>query len=120
MEKKYCQSSPKQRPGVGSNVDTRNVSCATRGGELPNCTQSNGVYESICTVCNPEATKKGELEHVKEGALSLFVGESSRSIQERAKDESHMHKHQALRHPYLVFAVLLIFEHVQKKHGKKM
>ena len=45
---------------------------------------------------------------MKEGAPSLYVGESSRSIQERAKEhwgaarrkeeDSHMHKHQTLVH----------------------
>ena len=62
------------------------ITCNQGGEELPNCTQSNVVYESICTVCNPGATKKGELVDVKKGPPSLYVGESSRSIQERAKE----------------------------------
>ena len=76
---------------------------------MPDCTRSSVVYESICMVCNPSAKNKGELKEVKEGAPSLYVGESSRSIQERAVEhwgaarrgekESHMCKHQALEHP---------------------
>ena len=48
------------------------------------------------------------LQSVKEGAPSIYVGETSRSIQERAlehlgaarrkQDDSHMHKHQLLEH----------------------
>ena len=67
------------------------------------------VYESICVQCNPTVTKKGELRTVKEGAPSLYVGESSRSVQERAMEhwsaarredkDSHMHKHQCMEHP---------------------
>ena len=84
------------------------VTCNQPGEELPNCTKSSVVYESICIACNPNATKKGELMEVKEGAPSIYVGETSRSIQERAlehlgaarrKDtDSHINKHQVLEH----------------------
>ena len=60
------------------------ITCNQGGEELPNCTQSSIVYESVCTLCNPGVVKKGELEKVKDGHPSLYVGESSRSIQERA------------------------------------
>ena len=66
------------------------------------------VYESICVTCNPGATRKGELETVKEGAPSIYVGETSRTVQERAMehlgaarrktDDSHMYKHQMMEH----------------------
>ena len=66
------------------------------------------LYENICVQCNPGAVKKGELEQVKEGAPSLYVGETSRSIQERAREhwgalrrgdeDSHMRRHQLLAH----------------------
>ena len=58
------------------------------------------MYESNCTLCNPTAIKKGELDKVKDGHQSLYVGETSRSIQERTvehlgearrcEEESHM------------------------------
>ena len=66
------------------------------------------VYESICVACNPSAPNKGELKSTKEGAPSLYVGETSRSVQERAmehfgaarrqEEDSHMYKHQRLEH----------------------
>ena len=60
--------------------------------------------------CNLSATNKRGLKDVKQGAPSLYVGESSRSIQERALDDwaaarrrdsdSHMRKHQDMEHPW--------------------
>ena len=50
---------------------------------MPDCTRASVVYESVCVYCNPMAASKGELKEVKEGGPSLYVGESSRSIQER-------------------------------------
>ena len=96
------------------------VTCHQGGEELPNCTRSGVVYESICTTCNPDALKKGELEKMREGPPSLYVGETSRSIQERAREhwgaatrgeeESHMVRHQALVHegvpPVFLFKVI--------------
>ena len=85
------------------------VTCNQGGEEIPDCTRASLVYESICVKCNPTATAKGELRDVKEGGPSLYVGESSRSIQERALEhwdaarrgdsDSHMRKHQDLEHP---------------------
>ena len=85
---------------------TECITCTQGGEELPDCTRGSIVYESICLECNPGATSKGELDKPKKGAPSLYVGESSRSIQERAKEhwgdavkqdkKSHMVKHQAL------------------------
>ena len=66
------------------------------------------MYESICVTCNPTAPNKGELEKVKEGVSSIYVGETSRSIQERAmehlgasrrrEEDSHMFKHRQREH----------------------
>ena len=84
------------------------ITCNQEGEELPNCTRAGVVYESICVDCNPGATKKGELENMKDGNPSLYVGESSRSIQERAgehwgaarrgDEDNHMVRHQAQEH----------------------
>ena len=66
------------------------------------------MYENICSECNPGADKKGELKQIKEGAPSLYVGETSRTIFERSKEhwggaramsmKNHMFKHQVLEH----------------------
>ena len=103
-------SFPQTRTWSGSKCGREDcITCNQEGEELPECTRRSVVYESICTTCNPRATKKGELEEVIKGAPSLYVGESSRSVQERAgehwgaarrgEDESHMVRHQKQVHP---------------------
>ena len=90
--------------------------------EIPDCTRRNIVYESICTKCQPEAKKPGSLDyHEKTKTPSIYVGETSRSIYERAgehwagykkrKTDSHIWKHHLLHHgsqgePEMVFKVL--------------
>ena len=69
---------------------------------------SSVVYESVCKPCNPGCTGKGEVEYQGEKQPSLYVGETSRTIQERAVEQwgqarrgdlkSHMVRHQALQH----------------------
>ena len=66
------------------------------------------MYENICSLCNPEATKKGDLKEQKGEQPSLYVGESSRSIKERSQEhwaawgrreeKGHITKHQYLHH----------------------
>ena len=83
------------------------VTC-TQGAEvLPPCTRKSLVYENVCRLCNPGATSKGELEGVNPTIPSIYVGETSRTVQERAvehwsaargsnnqkKETSHMRTH---------------------------
>ena len=85
------------------------VTCTQEGEDKPNCTRTGIVYESICYKCNPSALRKGELKNQESSAPSLYVGETSRSIQERAmehwngarkgEDKNHMTKHQLMEHP---------------------
>ena len=87
------------------------VDCVTymQGGEeKPSCTTRNLVYENICLKCNPEASKKGELVQHNTEVPSIYVGETSRSIKERAKEhwdsyrsknqDSHILKHHEIHH----------------------
>ena len=84
------------------------ITCNQEGEGAPQCTLSNVTYENICTKCNPSALKKGELKKVETEIPSLYVGETSRSIQERALEhwgdvrrgssKSHMLKHQSMEH----------------------
>ena len=108
--KNLLTSFPQTRTWSGSKCGRGDcITCNQEGEELPECTRRSVVYESICTACNPGATKKGELEEVMKGDPSLYVGESSRSVQERAgehwgaarrgEDESHMVRHQKQVHP---------------------
>ena len=84
------------------------VTCNQEGEEVPECTRSGIVYESVCIDCNPSATRRGELKDPESSKPTLYVGESSRTIQERASehwgaakrgdDRSHMVKHQTMEH----------------------
>ena len=84
------------------------ITCLQEGEEMPPCSRKNLVYENICLECNPGATKGGDLETLKEGAPSLYIGETSRSIFERSREHwegvrkgeegNHMVKHQKMEH----------------------
>ena len=97
------------------------TTCNQGGEEVAQCTLSGVTYENICTKCNPAALAKGELKEPRTGVPSLYVGETSRSIQERAEEhwgavrrgdtnKSHMLKHQAMEHngepPEFIFKVI--------------
>ena len=85
--------------------------CKQPGDKKEPCTTKNIVYESECSKCNPEGTRRvadrsGLAE--KGDKPSLYVGESSRSLKERAgehwadaegwKEECHMVEHQMMAH----------------------
>ena len=79
---------------------------------IPPCTRKSLVYENVCSTCNPGADAKKELENVDPTIPSIYVGETARTIQERAKehwsaargrtkkdtDGSHMWKHMEQYH----------------------
>ena len=92
------------------------ITCNQGLEDLPKCTRSNVVYENICNSCIPDAAKKGHLpDQDCTAPPSLYVGETSRSIQERGaarrkEDTSHMRRHQILEHggeePRFLFQVV--------------
>ena len=75
---------------------------------IPPCTQRSVVCEKVCWRCNPGAKEARELKDIKVDIPGLYVGETSRSIQERSGEywasyrtgssKSHMVKHQAMEH----------------------
>ena len=87
---------------------TECVTCLQDVEEMAPCTRKNLVYENICVQCNPGATKGGSLETLKEGAPSIYIGETSRTIFERSREHwdgvrkgeegNHMVKHQRMEH----------------------
>ena len=92
--------------------------------EIPDCTRRSIVYESIFKKCVPEATKPGPVEPIKVDTPCVYVGESSRSIAERAgehwdayrarKPDSHIWKHHLVHQegegePEMVFKVVGTF-----------
>ena len=71
------------------------------------CTRKSMVNENICGECNKGASGKDEVKMEDPDIPSIYVGESSRTIRERAKEHwgalrgnqkakegSHMYKHQ--------------------------
>ena len=45
------------------------------------------MYENICYKCNPSALNKGELKEQESNNVRLYMGESARSIEERANEQ---------------------------------
>ena len=90
-------------PWSGANCGREDCITCNQGGEnLPNCTKRNLLYESVCTDCNQGESRTEDIMD-RRAEPSIYVGETSRSIFERAKehcqdarlgtDESHMLKH---------------------------
>ena len=100
---------PNTNPWAGANCSrTDCVTCTQDCESKPDCMKRNLVYEHICTLCNPDAKKSGELETINLEVPSVYVGETARSIYERAKEhceafrsrdqDSHILKHWTLHH----------------------
>ena len=87
---------------------TECITCNQGSEHIPACTRTSVLYENICRVCNPKAGSKKDLQTINTEVPSVYVGESSRSIQERLLEhwrdwrqeskESHILKHQMLHH----------------------
>ena len=100
---------PCTNPWAGEHCTrTECVTCNQQAEERPDCFQRNLVYENICTLCNLEALKSGELKSINMDVPSVYIGETARSVQERAKEhwdsyrsrdkDSHILKHWQLHH----------------------
>ena len=84
------------------------ITCSQSTETLPPCTRVSVVYENHCTICNQEAGGTQEARTVENAPPSIYIGETSRSIQERAlehhadlrnkREKSHMYKHRVLHH----------------------
>ena len=106
----------------GSKCEREGCTTCSQGGEdLPDCKRRSIVYESICTKCNPGAKETGPLRVPETDVPSIYVGESARSIYERAGEhwrayykknpDSHIWKHHLIHHggegePEMRFKVL--------------
>ena len=109
----------------GSQCGREDCTTCTQGGEeIPDCTRRSVLYESICTKCNSGARDAGPLKVPNSDVPSIYVGESSRSIYERAGEhwrayqkkntDSHIWKHHLLHHngegePEMIFKVVGTF-----------
>ena len=69
----------------GAPCGRENCVTCTQGAEmLPPCKRKSLVYENVCSICNEGAGSKKELEKVDPLIPSIYVGETSRTVQERA------------------------------------
>ena len=110
----------------GSKCERDDCTTCTQGCEdLPDCTRRSIVYESICSRCNLGAKEPSPLKTVNKDVPSVYVGETSRSIYERAREhwnsykkrntDSHIWKHHLVHHggegePEMVFKVVGTFK----------
>ena len=102
----------KSNPWKGSACGRLDCITCNQGGEtLPDCTRRNVLYENVCQDCNPgeeKRAKKVEDLEDKGDVPSIYVGETSRSVKERALEhwsdfrsgdtDSHILKHWTLHH----------------------
>ena len=96
-----CTLLPYTNPWSGSDCNRRDCyTCGQGGDKLEDCKKRNILYESSCSGCRVPKTDGGSRK-LEKGAI--YVGESARSIYERAgehqrdamkeSDDSHMVKH---------------------------
>ena len=87
------------------------ITCNQGAEYITPCSRKSVVYENICAHCNQGAGAKEEIRDLDERIPSLYIGETSRTIQERglehwaayrgnkkSKEGSHIYKHQELQH----------------------
>ena len=96
------------------------VPCAQPDKKKLNCKKRNILYENRCTVCNQTDQKDGK--SLKDGK-GIYVGESSRSLYERAKEheadkqaqseDSHQIKHWLTEHQELLAPPRFHFKIIQ-------
>ena len=100
---------PNTNPWAGSHCSREDcITCNQGAEEIPDCKKRSLVYENICLECNPGAAKMGELKVPNMEVPSIYVGETARSVKERAKEhwedfksekpDSHILKHWAMHH----------------------
>ena len=109
---KLQQLLPNTNPWSGGVCGREDCVTCKQGGETKqDCYKRGVVYESSCNICNPEeGLKRTTGEGLADGREfpSIYVGESSRSLHERIKEDvkdmedreedSHMIKHWTNHH----------------------
>ena len=101
---------PNTNPWSGRDCGRQSCYTCAQGGEsLEDCKRRNILYESFCTTCNPDLQEKSFRKKKLNDVTGVYVGESGRSIFERAgehwtdrlnqKEDFHMIKHWVIDHP---------------------
>ena len=60
------------------------VPCSQADDHRLDCRKRNILYENVCQLCNPEEDSKKKKDDINR--KGVYVGESSRSMHERAKE----------------------------------
>jgi hypothetical protein len=102
---------PNTNPWSGAPCGRECIPCGQEGEKKQDCRKRNIIYESKCLLCNPEQDKfQKDGKDLKDGGLfpSIYVGETGRSLHERAKEhwrdftarkeDSHILKHWVNHH----------------------
>ena len=94
--------------GVQCGREKECITCYQGAEKLVDCTKSSLVYENTCLLCNQGAAGKEELRELRQDVPTVYVGETSRSIQERGEEHwagwrsqkatNHMYYHQTMEH----------------------
>ena len=101
---------PNTNPWAGQPCGRTGCYTCGQGEEhIQDCKRRNILYESCCILCNPDGEKKKEKIKEMSRKEGVYVGESARSIFERArehqadatsrKEDSHILKHWLTSHP---------------------
>ena len=91
---------PNSNPWKGTHCGRdRCIPCNQPTEQKQDCRRRNIIYEKVCITCNPEAGQKERRQdgqELQDGGKypSIYVGESGRSLHERAQD--HWHDFEAL------------------------
>ena len=119
LRSKFDQGSLWEGAGCGR-VKEDCVTCHQECEVIPPCTRVSVLYENICADCNPDARGEKPVKNIKNDPPSVYIGESSRSLQERSqehhadlkhrRERNHMLKHIKLHHdnqevPFVMRAV---------------
>ena len=94
--------------GVQCGREEECITCSQGTEKIIDCTKSSVLYENTCLHCNPGSAGKEEIKEPRQDVPTIYVGESSRSIQERGaehwagwrsnKTNNHMVYHQTMEH----------------------
>jgi hypothetical protein len=111
---KLCHTLPNTNPWAGALCGRDKCYPCGQGEErIEDCKRRNILYESSCGLCKMASMEESKKKHTNKkqdlSRLGVYVGETGRSLNERAgehwhdavklSEDSHMIKHWATQHP---------------------
>ena len=80
LQSKFQQSSLWEGAHCGRD---KCITCNQGSEKVEQCTRKSLLYENICGACNPDAGSKEEVKGSNGDIPTIYVGETSRTVQER-------------------------------------